>query len=163
MQLTSATGQNHRGHRLGIIPPDLPGHAPEERQALNGAGQDRFGAFTRQRHGEAKATVAPRQQQDRDQLTPLRKVHVDVSEITLQTPARRMGQGNERLAMVSTVLGNVPTDLVIAAQVALFVPQPPIELRRRMPLFTGGLFIGGQNLIDQGLERTQPWRRPSFE
>ncbi|MDI9433141.1 MAG: IS21 family transposase, partial [Planctomycetota bacterium] len=57
-----------------IIVADLPGHAPEERQALNHAGQDRFGAFTRQRYGQAKATVAPRQQQDRDQLTPLRKV-----------------------------------------------------------------------------------------
>ena len=121
MQLTLAAFQNRRRHGLGIIPPDLPGHAPEERQALDHAGQDRFGAFARQRHGEAKATVAPRQQQDRDQLTPLREVHVDVPEIPLQPPAGRMRQGNERLAVVSTVPGDVAADLIVTAHVALFL------------------------------------------
>jgi len=88
---------------------------------------------------------------------------VDVSEIGLQPLARRMGQGDEGLASIPAMLANVPPDLVIAAEIALFIAKTPIELGRGVTLFAGGLLIGGQDLIDQCPVRAQPGCRPSFE
>ena len=162
MKLALASLQNRRGNRLGVVPPDLQRNAAEEGKALDHPGQNRFGPFARQRHSETKARVTPRQDQDRDLPTPIWKINVDVSEIGLQTPARRMRQGDERLTAIPAVFAYVASDLVIATHVALFVPQTPIELGRRMTLFTGGLLIIGQDLIDQRLVGIQTRSRPSL-
>ena len=44
--------------------------------------------------------------------------------------------------------GHVPPHLVIAADVLLFVSQPPEELRRRVTLLARRLFVRGENRID---------------
>jgi hypothetical protein len=160
VQLTSAPPQDRRGHGLGIIPPDLPGHAAKELEALDHAGQNRLRPFRGQSHGETKARVTPGQQQHRHLPAAVGKVHVDVSEIRLQTPARRMRQGNEGLTLSSVVLGQITPDLVVATHVAVLISQTPIELGARVPLLTRGLLILGQDLFDQRLERTQPGGRP---
>jgi hypothetical protein len=162
VKLTLASLQDRRRHRLGIVPPDLQRNTTEEGKPFNHPGQNRLGPLTRQRHGKAKARVTPRQNQDRDVLTSLGKVHVDVSEIGLHTTARRMRQGKERLTVVSTVLGDVTANLVIAAHVALFVPQTSIELGRRVTLFAWGLLILSQDLIDQRLVGPQTRRWPAL-
>jgi len=95
-------------------------------------------------------------------MTPVWKINVDVPKVGLQTPARRMRQGNERLASIPTSFAYVTADLVIAAHVALFVPQTPIELGCSMTLLTWGLLIGGQHLINQHLVGAQTRSRPFF-
>ena len=159
LHLALATCQNRRGHRRGIVPPDLPGHAAEELEPLDHPRQNRLRPLARQRHGEAIARVTPRQQQHRDLLSSLREVHVDMAEVRLQAPARWMRQRDERLTLGPTDLANIAPDLVVAARVAVLVPQAPIELRRRVLLFAGGLQILLQDLLDQCLVRTQPWGR----
>lgn len=84
--------QDGRRHRRGIVPPDLPRHAAEDREPLDHSGQDRLDLLARQRHRKAMARMAPRQQQYRDLLPSIGEVHVDVAEVRLQTPARRMDQ-----------------------------------------------------------------------
>ncbi len=61
LHLALATFQNRRGHRRGIVPPDLPGHATKELESLNHPRQNRLRLLARQRHGEAIARVTPRQ------------------------------------------------------------------------------------------------------
>ncbi len=160
LHLTLATFQDRRGHRRGIVPPDLPGHAAEERESLDHPRQNCLRLLARQRHGEAIARVTPRQQQHRDLLAALRKVHVDMAEVRLQAPARRMRQRNKRLALGPTELADVAPHLVVAARVAVLIPQASIELRRRVLLLAGGLLILNQDLLDQRLVRTQLGSRP---
>ncbi len=163
MKLALSSLQNRRGHCLGIIPPHLQRNAAKEGKALDHPGQDRLGPLARQCHGETKARVTPGEDQDRDLPTPIWKINVDVSEISLQTTARWMRQGNERLASVPTVLAYVTADLVIATHIALFITQTPIELGRRVTLFTWGLLIIGQDLIDQPLVGAQTRSRAILE
>jgi hypothetical protein len=82
--------QDRRGYGRRIVPPDLPGHAAEELQPLDHPRQNRLGLLARQHHGEATARVTPRQQQHRDLLPSLREVHIDMPEVRLQPPARRI-------------------------------------------------------------------------
>ncbi len=160
LNLPLAALQDGGGHALGIIPPDLPGHTLEESQAFDHAGQDRLRLLTRQRHRKTKARMTPGQQQDRDQLASLRKVHVDVSEVRLQPSARRMRQWEERLPLGPLHPAHVSPHLVIAACIAMFIPQTPVPLRCRMLLLGGSTLILRQNLLDQSLVGTQPRCRP---
>jgi len=156
LHLALATFQDRGGHRRGIVPPDLPGHTAEELEPLDHPGQNRLRLLARQRHPEAIARVTPRQQQHRNLPPLLRKVHVDVTEVRLQPPARRMRQRDKRLALGPTDLADIAPDLVVAAQVALLISELAIELRRRVLLLTGGLLILRQDLLDPCLVRTQP-------
>ena len=121
LHLSLAALQDRRGHRRGVIPPDLPRHTTEERQPLDHPCQNRLRLLARQRHGKAIARMTPCQQQHRDQLPPVRKVHVDMAKVRLQPPARRMRQRDKRLALGSTQLADIPADLVIATRVPLFI------------------------------------------
>ena len=160
LQPTPPAPQDRRGHRLGIIPPDLPGHTTEERKALDHARQNRLRLFARQRQRKTKARVTPRQQQHGHLPAAIREIDVDVAEVCFQAPARRMRQGNERLSLVAEALADISSHLVIAARVAVLIPQTTIELRRRVLLLRGGLPIVGQDLLDQGLVGTQSRGRP---
>ena len=162
LHLPLAALQDRRGYRRGVIPPDLPRHTAEERQPLDHPRQNRLCLLARQRHGKAIARVTPCQQQHRDQLPPVRKVHVDVAKVRLQPPARRMGQGDKRLLLDPTHLPDVPPDLVVATRVTVLIPQTTIELRRRVPLLAGGLLIFRQDLLDHHLVGTQPRGRPTL-
>jgi hypothetical protein len=152
--------QDGRGHRRRVIPPDLPGHTTEEGQALDHPRQNGLRLLTRQRQRKAKARVTPRQQQHRDPLTPWGKIHVDVPEVRLQSPARRMSQRDKRLSLGPAHPADVTANLVVATRVAVFVPQTTIELRRRVLLLARGLLILGQDLLNDRLVGTQPWCRP---
>jgi hypothetical protein len=160
LHLALATFQDGRGHRRGIIPPNLPGHAAEKLEPQDHPRQNRLRLLARQRHGEAVARVTPRQQQHRDLLSSLGEVHVDMAEVRLQPPARRMRQRDERLTLDPTDLTDISPDLIVAARVALLVPQTTIELRRRVLLLAGGSLILHQDLLDPHLVRTQPRGRP---
>lgn len=155
LHLTLPTFQDRRGHRRGVVPPDLPGHAAEELKPLDHPGQDRLGSLVGQRHGKAIARVTPRQQQHRDLLTALGQVHVDMAKVCLQPPARRMRQGDERLTLDPTELAHVPPHLVVAPRVAVLIPQTAIELGRRVLLLARGLPVLLQDLLDQPFVRTQ--------
>ncbi len=156
LHLSLTAFQDRRGHRRGVVPPDFPGHAAEEREPLDHPGQDRLRPFAGQRDGEAISRVTPRQEQHRDQPPPVGKVHVDMAEVRLQTPARRMCQRQERLTPIPHPLAHIPPHLVVTAAVAVLIPQPTIQLRHRMLLLTRGLLVLGQDLLDQPLVRTQP-------
>ncbi len=143
VQLTLATLQDRGGYRARIVPPNLPGHTTEEGQAFDHASQNRLRAFARQRHREAKAGIAPRQDQNGYLPTSVREVYVDVAEVGLQTPAGRMGQGKERLLSVPAVLADVPPHLVITAQIALFIPQTPVKLGGGVTLLDRSVLIIG--------------------
>jgi hypothetical protein len=159
LKLTLAALQDGRGHRRRVIPPDLPGHTPKEGKGLDHPRQNRLCLFARQRHRKAETRVTPRQQQHRDQLSLLREVHVNVPEVRLQPPTRRMGQWDEGLSFGPAHPADVTADLVVATRVAVFASQATIELRRRVLLLARGLLILRQNLLDQRLVRTQPWSR----
>ena len=160
LQPTPPAPQDGCGHRLGIIPPDLPRHTTEERKALDHARQDCLDLFAWQPHRKTKARKTPGQQQDRDLLAAVGKVHVNVSEIRLQTATRRMGQRQKRLPLDTADPANVPPDLIVAARVTVLIPQTTIELRRRVLLLARRLPILGQDLLDQRLVRSQTWGRP---
>ena len=106
-----------------------------------------------------EARVTPRQQQHRDLPTALREIHVDVTEVRLQPPARWMRQRNKRLALDPANLAHIAPDLVVAARVALLVPQAAIELRGGVPLLARGLLILGQDLLNPPLVRAEPRSR----
>ena len=160
LHLALATFQDRRGHRLGIIPPDFPGYAAEKLESLDHPRQDRLGLLARQRHAEPIARMTPRQQQHRNLLAALGEVHIDMAKVRLQPSARRMRQRDKRLALGPTELTDVAPHLVVAAPVAVLIPQTTIQLRRRMPLLAGGLSVLLQDLLDQRLVRTQLRGRP---
>ena len=143
LQPTPPAPQDRRGHRLGIIPPDLPGHTTEEREAFDHARQNRLRLFARQRQRKPKARVTPRQQQYGHLPAPIGEIDVDVSEVSFQAPARQMRQRDERLSLMAKQLADVSPDLVVATQVAVLIPQTTIELRRCVLLLMGGLPIVG--------------------
>jgi len=141
LELALAALQDGRGHGRRVIPPDLPGHTLKEGKALDHPRQNRLRLLAGQRHRKAKARVTPRQQQHRDPLSPLGKIHVDVPEVRLQPPARRMGQRDEGLSFGPAHPADVTANLVVAARVAVFVPKATIEPGRRVLLLTRGLLI----------------------
>lgn len=148
VQLPLAAGEDRRRDRLGIIPPQFPGRTVEERQGLDRAVQNRLGLFARQPDHERGVRVGPSHQQHRN-LPPLgREVDPDMAEVALGPLARLVGERQERLAPSAATGGDVPSHLVVASPVRLFIPQPPIKLRRQMTLLGRRLFVRGENRVD---------------
>ncbi len=121
VQLPLPTGEDRRGDRLGIIPPQFPGCAAEERQGLDRAVQDRLGLFARQRDHERGVRIGPGHQQDRNLAPAFWEVDPDMAEVALGALPRLVGERQERLAAPAATGGHVPPHLVIAAGVMLFV------------------------------------------
>lgn len=87
------------GHSLGIVPPQLPRHAPEERQRLHQTVQDGLGAFGGQGDGEGTIGVRPGADEDGHLAAAFREIDVDMAEVTLQPLARIVIERNKRLAL----------------------------------------------------------------
>ncbi|MBA3483359.1 MAG: hypothetical protein H0T51_16240 [Pirellulales bacterium] len=59
-----------------------------------------------------------------------------------------VGQGKKRLAPSAATGGDVPSYLVVTANVLLFVAETAEELRRQMTLLGRRLFVRGENRVD---------------
>jgi hypothetical protein len=172
VQLPLSATQDRSRDRLRVIPPQFFGHATKERKSRNRAVQDRLGLLARQRNREGGVRVSPRHEQDRNLAPAFREVDPDVTEVALRPLAWLVRQRQECFALSSPPRGHVPPHLVVAADVLLFVSQPPEELRRCVTLLARRLFICGENRVDpllvrlgqhpprSGLrERVRPWLR----
>lgn len=154
VQLPPTSLEDLRRHRLGVVPPDFPRHAPEKLEGGLHPVQNRFGPLCRQGHHERAIRIRPRQQQDGNLSPAIGKVDVDVAEIHFDPLAWIVRKWNERLTPVATVLGHVTPHLVVAAGVALF-DQTTKNLHRRMTLLPRLMLVGLENLLDPRLEPAQ--------
>ena len=87
------------------------------------------------------------------------EIDVDVAEVGLQAVARVMGQGDEGLAVrAAGACGDVASDLVVAAGVAVLVAQAAEDLHGGVPLLGRGVLVGGQDWSMSGVERAEDGR-----
>lgn len=84
VQAALAADEQLRRHCLGIVPPQLVGHAAVKGQGFDQAVQDGLGLLAGQGQGEGAIGVCPRRHQDRDQLPTVGEIDVDVAEVALQ-------------------------------------------------------------------------------
>jgi len=106
-----------------IIPPDLAWDAAVEVEGQDRAGQNGLGALAGQGTGVGGVGIAPGADQDGYQAAAVGEIDVDVAEVALQALAGVVGQGDEGLAVVLAVAGDVAADLVVAAPVGVLVAQ----------------------------------------
>ena len=81
---------------------------------------------------------------------------------SFQPLARIVDKRDERHLVPLPMARDVPPDLVVAAGVALLAHQPAKDLHRRVPLLRRGLFVVGQDLVDDRLEPPQLGGLPIF-
>ena len=153
VQLPLSATQDRGRDRLRIIPPQFLGHATKERKGRHRAVQDRLGLLARQCDRERGVRVGPRHEQDRNLAAAFREVDPDLAEVALGPLAWLVRQREKRFALAAPRRGHVPPHLVVAADVLLFVSQPPEEMRRRVTLLARRLFVRGENRIDPLLVR----------
>jgi hypothetical protein len=153
LEATLSAAEYLLGHGLGIIPPDLPGDTPEKRKSLNHPGQHRLDPLGGGRQSKTESRKAPGDDKYRNPLPTLRKINIDMTKVGFQPSTRSMSQGDKGLPLPAAPAGHIAADLIVAAQVSLFVPQTPVNPGRRMPLFAGSRFILGKNLVNDPLER----------
>ena len=155
MKLALASLQDQGGDGLGIVPPDFLGDAAEELEGGDHAGEDRLGALEGEGQNERGVGVGPGGDQERNEPPAVGKVDVDVAEIGLETLAWEMPQGNEGLAMATSVLAHVALHLAVASAVAVFVLQATKHLHGGVALLGGRLLVVDQDLVDDRLEGPQ--------
>ncbi len=78
-----------------------------------------------------------------------------MAEVALQALAGIVGQRDEGLAVVAAVLADVAADLIVAARVVVLVAQAAKDLHGGVPLLGRGVFIRGQDAVDDGVERAE--------
>jgi hypothetical protein len=154
MQPTLATGQQFRGHRLGIVPPDFSRHTTEILEAADHPFENRFRSLRRQRYGKRAVRVRPDQNQHPHGQPALGKIHVDLSEIGLQTLSRIVRQRDERLSLLPTTLRHVTPHCIVAAFVPL-ARQSLEDPHCRVALFPRRLVVCRENLVDEAKELPQ--------
>ena len=66
--------------------------------------------------------------QHRDPLPAIRKINIDVPEISFQTLTGIVGQRNKCFPLLFAVSFDVSANLVVTALVAVFIPEPSINL-----------------------------------
>ena len=115
VHLTLPAAQDARGHRSGVVPPTLPGHAAEELEGHHHPGQDRFDPLGGQTDGEGEVGEAPGGDQHRHLTPAIGEVGVDVAKVQLQPLARIVGERNEGHFMPLPMAADVPPDLIVAA------------------------------------------------
>ncbi len=86
-------------------------------------------------------------------MAPFREVDPDLTEVALGSLAWLVRQREKRFALSAPRRGHVSPHLVIAADILLFVSQPPEELRRRVTLLARRLLIFDENRVDPLLVR----------
>jgi hypothetical protein len=151
VQLSLSATEDRGRNRLRIVPPQFSGHATEKLKRRHRAVQDRLGLLARQRNREGGVRVRPRHEEDRNRAATFREVDPDLAEVALGPLAWLVRQREERFSLAAPLRGHVPPHLVIAANVLLFVSQPPEEMRRCMTLLARRLFVRSENRINPAL------------
>ena len=154
MELALPPLQDRGGDGLGVVPPDFLGDAAEELEGGDHTGEDGLGALEWQRQDERRVGVGPGGDQERHGPSAVGEVDVDVAEIGLEPPARKMGQRDEGLLMSAFVLEYVALDLTVAAAVAVLVLEATKDLHGGVALLGGCLLVVGQDTVDDRLEGT---------
>ena len=121
VQLSLSTTQDRGRDGFRIIPPQFLGHGTKKRKRRYRAVQDRFGLLARQSDREGGVRVRPCHQQDRNLTPAFREVDPDLTEVALGPLAWLVQQREKRFALPAPLRGHVPPDLVIAADIVLFV------------------------------------------
>jgi hypothetical protein len=88
-----------RRHRLGIVPPQLVGHAAKKGEGFDQTVQDGLGTLARQGQGEGAIGVCPGRHQDRDETPTIGEVDPDVPEVALQPLAGIVVEGDKGLVL----------------------------------------------------------------
>jgi hypothetical protein len=148
-----ATDEQLRRYRLGVVPPQLARHTAEELKRLDQPEEDCLGALARQGQRERVVGRRPGHQQHRDQTPAVREVDMDMPEVGLQTLPGRMIQRDEGLAALAVLAEHVVADALVAARVAVLVPQTAKELGHRVTLLARRLEVAAQDVVDDGLKR----------
>jgi hypothetical protein len=141
-----------RHHGLGIVPPQFPRHATEERERLDQAMQDGLGAFGRQGNCERTIGVGPGREQHGHQPAAVGEIDVDVAEVGFEPLSGIVVERDERRALGPSIGQKVLPDALVAAGVVVFVAQTPENLGGRVPLLAGSALISAKNLVDHRLE-----------
>jgi hypothetical protein len=82
-----------------------------------------------------------------------------MAKIGLNALAWEMPQGNERLAMATSVLMHIALHLAVTSVVTVFVLQATKDLHGGVALLDGRVFVVGQDLVDDRLNGPQDWSR----
>ena len=152
VELALPTPVEMRHDGLGIVPPQLPRHATEERQRLHQTVQDGLGAFGRQGHGEGTIGVCPGADQNRHLAAAIGEIDVDMAEVALQALAGIVIERNERLPLRPPLGQQVLPDALVAAGVAILVAQTPEHLGHRVPLFARRVRVGADDGVNDRFE-----------
>ena len=70
-----------------------------------------------------------------------------MAKVGLRSNPWLVRQWNERLPLPATLTANIPTNLIVASTVAFLLHEPPMHLRRRMPLFEWRLLVPSRELF----------------
>jgi len=150
-----AAGEQLRRDGLGVVPPQLARHASKEGEGFGEPVEDRLGALGRQGDRKGAVGVGPGHQQHGDEPAAVGEIDVNVAEVGLQALARIMVERDEGLALGPPLGEQVEADALVAAGIAVLVAQTAEEFGGGMPLLAGGVFVGPEDLINDGLERVQ--------
>jgi hypothetical protein len=154
-----AAHEQLRRHRLGIVPPQLMGHAAEKAEGFDQAMQDGLGPLAGQGQGEGAIGVSPGRHQDRDQTPAVGEINVNVTEVALQPLAGIVVQRDEGLAFAHALGQEVEPDPLIRAAIAVFVAEAAKDFGGGMALFAWRLLIGLPDGVDEGLEGIEDRRQ----
>ena len=119
--------------------------------------EDRFGALARQGDHEGSVRVGPGGDEEGDLPPTVGEVDVNVTEVGLEALAGEMSQGDEGLTVRAVVLAEIALHLAVTAV------DPCSSRRRRQTSLRyaaawGSILVVGQDLVDDGLKRSQHGR-----
>jgi hypothetical protein len=155
-----ATGQQVRRHGLGVVPPEFVRHTTEEGEGFDQAVEDGLGALGRQSQGERAIGISPGHEQDRDELTALGKIDVDVAEVGFEALAGIVVEGDKGLGRSRLPGANVEANALGTARVVVLVAETTEDLGGGMALLPWRGLIGAKDVVDEGLEGIENRRRP---
>jgi hypothetical protein len=163
VQAAFATDEQLRRQRLGIVPPQLVGHAAEKGEGFNQAVQDGLGLLAGQGQGEGAVRVGPGRHQDRNQLPAVGEIDVDVAEVALQPLASIVVQRDKGLALPHALGQQVAPHPLVRAAVGMFVTEAAKDFGGGVALLARRLFIVFEDGVDDGFEGIENGRhRPSL-
>src|SRR5262245_9504519 len=146
---------------LGVVPPQLAWHPPEEVERFDQALKDGLGPLGGKRDGEGAVGVTPSRDEDTHLSPAVGEVHTDVSEVRFKPLTGCVIEWDECLALVESPLLEVSLDRVVAAGVAVFGDESPVDLTGGVPLLGWRGEILRQDVIDNvsdGIEDSR-WSR----
>ena len=152
VELPLPADEQMRHHRLGIVPPQLPRHATEERERLDQAMQDGLGAFGRQGNRERTIGIGPGREQHGNEPAAVGEIDVDVAEVGFEPLSGIVVERDERLPLRPSLGQEVLAHALVAAGIVVFVAQTPENLGDRVPLLAGRVLISAQDLVNHRLE-----------